>query len=55
MRHVGAVQGTTHLNMNSGLFYIAANERTISLMKRVAGRLAKEKAWDQVGLPYLLY
>ena len=42
------VQGTTHLNLNSGFFYIQANERTISLMERIAARLAKEKAWDQV-------
>jgi len=41
-------QGTTHLNLNSGFFYLQANERTISLMKRIAARLAKEKAWDQV-------
>ncbi|CAK0787073.1 hypothetical protein CVIRNUC_010289 [Coccomyxa viridis] len=40
-------QGTTHLNLNSGFFYIQANERTISLMERIAARLAKEKAWDQ--------
>ncbi len=45
-----AMQGTTHLNMNSGLFYIQANVRTVDLMKRVAARLAKEKAWDQVCL-----
>ncbi len=42
------VQGTTHLNLNSGFFYLQANERTISLMERIAARLAKEKAWDQV-------
>ncbi len=42
------MQGTTHLNLNSGLFYIQANARTIDLMKRIAARLAKEKAWDQV-------
>ena len=42
------VQGTTHLNLNSGFFYIQANARTISLMERIAARLAKEKAWDQV-------
>ena len=42
------LQGTTHLNLNSGFFYIQANERTISLMERIAARLAKEKAWDQV-------
>ncbi|CAL5229301.1 g12600 [Coccomyxa viridis] len=40
-------QGTTHLNLNSGFFYLQANERTISLMERIAARLAKEKAWDQ--------
>ena len=33
--------------MNSGLFYLQANERTVGLMKRIAARLAKEKAWDQ--------
>ena len=44
------MQGTTHLNLNSGFFYIQANERTISLMERIAARLAKEKAWDQVRL-----
>lgn len=43
------MQGTTHLNLNSGFFYLQANERTISLMERIAARLAKEKAWDQVG------
>ncbi len=42
------MQGTTHLNLNSGFFYLQANERTISLMERIAARLAKEKAWDQV-------
>ena len=41
-------QGSTHLNFNSGLFYIQANERTIDLMTRIATRLSKEKAWDQV-------
>lgn len=44
------MQGTTHLNLNSGLFYIQANVRTIDLMKRIAARLAREKAWDQVRL-----
>ena len=44
-----SVQGTTHLNLNSGFFYLKANQRTISLMERIAARLAKEKAWDQVG------
>jgi len=40
-------QSTEHLNMNSGLFYLRANERTLGLMKRIAARLSKEKAWDQ--------
>ena len=43
-----SVQGTTHLNLNSGFFYLQANERTVALMERIAARLAKEKAWDQV-------
>ena len=41
-------QGTTHLNLNSGLFYIQANARAIAFMARIAARLAREKAWDQV-------
>ena len=41
------MQATRHLNLNSGLFYIQANERTVSLMNRIAARLAREKAWDQ--------
>ena len=41
------VQATRHLNLNSGLFYLQANERTVSLMSRIAARLAREKAWDQ--------
>ena len=40
-------QATRHLNLNSGLFYLQANERTVSLMSRIAARLAREKAWDQ--------
>ena len=41
------MQGTEHLNINSGCFYIQANKRTVALMARVAARLAKEAAWDQ--------
>ena len=41
------LQSTEHLNMNSGLFYLRANERTLGLMQRIAARLSKEKAWDQ--------
>ena len=46
---VGActAQSTTHLNLNSGLFYIQANPRTVAFMSRIAARLAREKAWDQ--------
>ncbi|KAK9858806.1 hypothetical protein WJX84_008354 [Apatococcus fuscideae] len=40
-------QGTTHMHMNSGLFYLRANLYTINLMRRIAARLEKEKAWDQ--------
>ena len=35
------------MNLNSGLFYTRANERTRGLMDRIASRLAKEAAWDQ--------
>ena len=41
-------QSTTHLNLNSGLFYIQASPRTVAFMGRIAARLAREKAWDQV-------
>lgn len=40
-------QGTEHLNLNSGCFYLVANEHTKALMARVAARLAVERAWDQ--------
>lgn len=33
--------------MNSGLFYLRANERTLGLMQRISSRLSQEKAWDQ--------
>ena len=33
--------------LNSGLFYLKASDRTISLMQRIAARLRKENAWDQ--------
>jgi hypothetical protein len=32
---------------NSGLFYVAANLRTIELMERLETRLSREKYWDQ--------
>ena len=44
-------QSTTHLNLNSGLFYIQASPRTVAFMARIAARLAREKAWDQVRSP----
>lgn len=36
-----------HFNLNSGLFYLKANERTIELMRRLDDRLSKTKYWDQ--------
>ena len=40
-------QGTQHMALNSGLFYLRANERTIALMQNIYKRLRKEKLWDQ--------
>mmetsp|Transcript_20288 Transcript_20288/g.61122 ORF Transcript_20288/g.61122 Transcript_20288/m.61122 type:complete len:374 (+) Transcript_20288:581-1702(+) len=40
-------QATRHMNLNSGLFYLRSNDRTIALLDRIAVRLSKEKAWDQ--------
>ncbi|GBF91185.1 glycosyltransferase [Raphidocelis subcapitata] len=40
-------QKMTHFNMNSGLFYLRANPRTVELMQRLETRLAREKYWDQ--------
>jgi len=34
-------------SLNSGLFYLRANERTIGLMDRITDRLMREQAWDQ--------
>lgn len=34
--------------LNSGLFYVRSNEKTIRLMERITHRLMREKAWDQV-------
>mmetsp|Transcript_39767 Transcript_39767/g.88392 ORF Transcript_39767/g.88392 Transcript_39767/m.88392 type:complete len:376 (-) Transcript_39767:607-1734(-) len=36
-----------HFNLNSGLFYLKANERTLDLMTRLDDRLSKSKYWDQ--------
>lgn len=36
-----------HFNMNSGLFYLSANNRTMNLLTRLADRLSKTKYWDQ--------
>ncbi len=41
-----------HFNLNSGLFYIKANKRTLALMDGIAARLAKERAWDESLLYY---
>ena len=41
------LQSTEHLNLNSGLFYLKANYRTLALMQRIAARLSVEEAWDQ--------
>jgi len=40
-------QGIRHLAMNSGLFFLRSNERTIDFMTRLAARLEREKVWDQ--------
>jgi hypothetical protein len=40
-------QKYVRFNMNSGLFYIKSNPRTIELMQRLETRLAREKYWDQ--------
>lgn len=40
-------QKESHFNLNSGLFYVAANVRTIELMERLESRLARQKYWDQ--------
>lgn len=40
-------QKESHFNLNSGLFYVRANHRTVELMQRLETRLAKEKYWDQ--------
>jgi hypothetical protein len=37
-----------HFNLNSGLFFLMANNRTLDLLTRLATRLSKEKYWDQV-------
>lgn len=34
-------------NLNSGLFYARANDRTVELMRRLEARLSREKYWDQ--------
>lgn len=40
-------QGIHHYNLNSGLFWIAANKQTLDLMKRLSIRLLNEIYWDQ--------
>lgn len=41
------LQAMKHFNLNSGLFYLRANDRTVDLMHRLETRLAREKYWDQ--------
>mmetsp|Transcript_6937 Transcript_6937/g.11803 ORF Transcript_6937/g.11803 Transcript_6937/m.11803 type:complete len:388 (-) Transcript_6937:991-2154(-) len=36
-----------HFNLNSGLFYLLANDRTLSLLVRLETRLTKTAYWDQ--------
>lgn len=36
-----------HFNLNSGLFYLRANNRTVELMTRLANRLSHQQYWDQ--------
>lgn len=36
-----------HFNLNSGLFYLKSNTRTLSLLTRLEDRLSKTKYWDQ--------
>jgi hypothetical protein len=40
-------QKESQFAFNSGLFYVAANLRTIELMERLERRLSREKYWDQ--------
>jgi hypothetical protein len=36
-----------HFNLNSGLFYVTPNTRTLELMERLASRLSRQTYWDQ--------
>lgn len=36
-----------HFNLNSGLFYLRSNNRTLNLVSRLEDRLSKTKYWDQ--------
>lgn len=40
-------QKESQFALNSGLFYVASNLRTIQLMERLERRLSREKYWDQ--------
>lgn len=49
-------QGTQHLNLNSGCFYLLANDRTLKLVKGTAQVLENEKGhWDQAILNNQLF
>ena len=41
--------------MNSGLFYLRSNERTVQLMDRCTAKLASSHAWDQVVLNEMMW
>eukprot|EP00898_Chlorokybus_atmophyticus_P001143 jgi/Chlat1/2029/Chrsp159S02332 len=44
-RYASSIQ---HFALNSGLFYLRPNNRTVDLLKRIATRVSREeKAWDQ--------
>lgn len=40
-------QKESQFALNSGLFYVVSNLRTIQLMERLERRLSREKYWDQ--------
>lgn len=45
------MQGMQHLNLNSGMFYVKANQKGLKLMEATASDLqANPKKWDQATL-----
>lgn len=50
------MQGTQHLNLNSGLFYARSNKRTVALMGRIADHLESHQGeWDQAIFNHQLF